>query len=292
MANVAVINGSSRGLGLHFARYLLSRTDLQVVATSSRQSDKAREAILSGASLPDGGEERLTTLDLDVTDERTIERAASDVEERFGKGNLRLLINVAGILHPEKSVQKIDYDQLLQTFKINTFGHALAFKHFTPLLPGKSTKLDHSNDPAKGVIKENLSVLASMTARIGSISDNKNLGGWYSYRASKAATNQLVKTLNLELQRAAGAGGTSAKSGSASNEAIAIALHPGTLLGTDLSKPYVDPKRSDKDEELKEAKPGVHPPEQGAEMLMDVIKGLDASQGGKFFDYAGKEIPW
>ena len=123
MANVAVINGSSRyatafrpctlrspgssdfltsvhcrGLGLHFARYLLSRTDLQVVATSSRQSDKAREAILSGASLPDGGEERLTTLDLDVTDERTIERAASDVEERFGKGNLRLLINVAGIV--------------------------------------------------------------------------------------------------------------------------------------------------------------------------------------------------
>lgn len=105
---------------------------------------------------------------------------------------------------------------------------------------------------------------------------------------SKAATNQLVKTLNLELQRASGAGGTSAKSGNASNEAIAIALHPGTLLGTDLSKPYVDPKRTDKDEELKEAKPGVHPPEKGAEMLMDVLKGLDRSQGGKFFDYAGK----
>ena len=69
-----------------------------MVATSSRQSEKAREAILSGASLPKGGEERLTTLDLDVTDEKTIERAARDVEERFGKGRLRLLINVAGIV--------------------------------------------------------------------------------------------------------------------------------------------------------------------------------------------------
>lgn len=69
-----------------------------MVATSSRQSEKAREAILSGASLSKGGEERLTTLDLDVTDEKTIERAARDVEERFGKGHLRLLINVAGIV--------------------------------------------------------------------------------------------------------------------------------------------------------------------------------------------------
>lgn len=100
---------------------------------------------------------------------------------------------------------------------------------------------------------------------------------------SKAATNQVIKTLHLELARASGAGGSSS-----SNSAIAVALHPGTLLGTDLSKPFVDPKRSDKDEKKKEDKPGVHSPEKGASMLMEVIKGLDKSKGGKFYDYAGK----
>ncbi|KAK9896616.1 NAD(P)-binding protein [Cystobasidium minutum MCA 4210] len=293
MANVAVINGSSRGLGLAFSRYLLSNTSLNVVSTSSRDASKARKAILEDSSIKEEDvKDRLTTLDLDVTDERSIENAAKQVKERFGGGNLRLLINVAGILHPEKSIQKVNYDDLLETFKINTFGHMMTFKHFVPLLPGKSKEHDYSNDPAKGLIKPNLSVLASMTARIGSIGDNNSLGGWYSYRTSKAATNQLIKTLNLELARASGAGGTTSKSDRASNDAIAVALHPGTLLGTDLSKPFVDPSKNDKDTKEKEGKKGVHEPSVGAEMLMQVLKGLDKGQGGKFFDYAGKEIPW
>lgn len=128
--------------------------------------------------------------------------------------------------------------------------------------------------------------------QIGSIGDNNNLGGWYSYRTSKAATNQVIKTLNLELSRAQGAGGTTSKSSKNSNSAIAVALHPGTLLGTDLSKPYVDPSKDNKETKEKEAKKGVHEPEQGAEMLMQVLKGLDKEMGGRFFDYAGKEIPW
>lgn len=93
--------------------------------------------------------------------------------------------------------------------------------------------------------------------------------------------------MNLELSRASGAGGTQK-----SNNAIAIALHPGTLLGTDLSKPFVDPQKNDKDTKNKESKKGVHEPEIGAEMLLNVLKGLDKDMGGKFFDYAGKEIPW
>lgn len=98
--------------------------------------------------------------------------------------------------------------------------------------------------------------------------------------------------MNLELARASGAGGTTSKDGHKSNNAIAVALHPGTLLGTDLSKPYVDPKKDDEETKKKESKKGVHEPEVGAEMLMQVLKGLDKSMGGKFFDYAGKEIPW
>ena len=89
----------------------------------------------------------------------------------------------------------------------------------------------------------------------------------------------MIKTLNLELQRAVGAGGSS---GNKTNEAIAVALHPGTLLGTDLSRPFVGDKKAEK--------PGVHSPEKGAQYLMDIVKGLDRQKGGKFFGWDGKEI--
>lgn len=87
----------SSGLGLAFTRYLLSNTNLQVVATSSRDAKHAKEAILKDAG-KDLKQDNLTTLDLDVTEEASVEKAAKAVEERFGKGNLRLLINVAGIV--------------------------------------------------------------------------------------------------------------------------------------------------------------------------------------------------
>ncbi|KAL7005732.1 hypothetical protein EMMF5_004647 [Cystobasidiomycetes sp. EMM_F5] len=287
MASVAVINGSSRGLGLAFTRYILQNTQLNVVATTSRKADAARSAILENLDGTKDAEGRLTTLDMDITDEKAIETAAKQVEEQFGKGQLRLMINVAGVLRPEKALTKINYDDLLESFRINTFGHIMAFKHFMPLLPTKSKQLDYDNDPAHGLIAPRLSVLASMTAKIGSIADNNNLGGWYSYRASKAATNQIIKTLNLELQRAGGAGGANSDK---TNNSIAVALHPGTLLGTDLSKPFVDPKADSKDAEEKSQKPGVHTPEVGAEKLLNIIKGLDKSKGGKFFGWSGDEI--
>ena len=89
----------------------------------------------------------------------------------------------------------------------------------------------------------------------------------------------MIKTLNLELQRASGAGGSS---GNKTNEAIAVALHPGTLLGTDLSRPFIGDKKAEK--------PGVHSPEKGAQYLMDIIKSLDRQKGGKFFGWDGNEI--
>ena len=88
-----------RGLGLAFSRYLLKNTSLNIVSTSSRDASKARKAILEDSSIKEEDvKDRLTTLDLDVTDERSIEDAAKAVKERFGEGNLRLLINVAGIV--------------------------------------------------------------------------------------------------------------------------------------------------------------------------------------------------
>lgn len=89
----------NRGLGLAFSRYLLSNTSLNVISTSSRDASKARSAILEDSNLDKNeAEERLTTLDLDVTDEGSIEKAANHVKSKFGSGNLRLLINVAGIV--------------------------------------------------------------------------------------------------------------------------------------------------------------------------------------------------
>lgn len=104
------MNTKCSGLGLAFSRYLLKNSNLQVVSTSSRDASKAREAILSQGG--EGGEDRLTTLDLDVTDEGSIEKAAKTVEERFGKGNLRLLINVAGIVSLNWSVH-FSLDELI-----------------------------------------------------------------------------------------------------------------------------------------------------------------------------------
>jgi len=124
-----------------------------------------------------------------------------------------------------------------------------------------------------------------MNIQIGSIGDNNSLGGWYCYRASKAATNQVIKTLDLELRRASGS-----STDKTANSAIAIALHPGTLLGTDLSKPFVDLSKSGSYGQTN--KKGVHTPKEGAEMLLNVTKGLDKSSGGSYLDYDGRNIPW
>ncbi|GAA94372.1 uncharacterized protein L969DRAFT_52955 [Mixia osmundae IAM 14324] len=268
--HVAVIQGSSRGLGLAFSRHLLNNTRLHVVGTS-RDPEKARHAILK-----DGDkslEKRLTTLELDVLNEGTISAAAESVKSSQGAECLRLLINVSGILDkPEKSIMKLDADTLRRTFEINTFGHLLTFKHFLPLLPTKKeAKQDGSEDLAEGLLKPDLSVMASMSARVGSIADNK-MGGWYSYRMSKAAVNQAVQTLNREL------------SSRSVGSSIALALHPGTVLGTDLSSPIVDPNTKEKD--------GVHPPAKAAQLLLQAIGKMGIDDGGKFIDFAGKEIPW
>jgi NAD(P)-dependent dehydrogenase (short-subunit alcohol dehydrogenase family) len=116
-----------------------------------------------------------------------------------------------------------------------------------------------------------LGVLASLTARIGSIGDNHK-GGWYAYRASKAAANQVVATLQRELSLR-------------STPSIAVALHPGTVVGTNLSKPWTKEEDAGK-------KPGVHTADEATAKLLDVIKGLGEQDGGRFLDYAGKDIPW
>lgn len=188
---------------------------------------------------------------LDITDEATIEAAAAHIKSTGLP--LRLVIDATGFLHdadfmPEKSLRQIDPDHMARAFAINAIGPALLMKHLLPQLP-----------------REGKSVFATLSARVGSISDNR-LGGWHAYRASKAALNQLVRTASIELARK-------------NPQALCVALHPGTVESK-LSAPF--------------AKAGldVRPPDVAAGDLIAIIDSLTPAQSGGLYDHRGLPIAW
>ena len=188
---------------------------------------------------------RLTRAELDLTDEPTIAAAAT----RVGKADL--VIVATGLLHdpehgPEKALRDLDPVWLAQQYAVNAIGPALVAKHFLPILP-----------------RTGRSVFAALSARVGSISDNR-LGGWYGYRASKAALNQLIRTLAIEDKRR-------------NDRGIVVALHPGTV-DTRLSKPF---QQSGRD---------LFQPDRAAVQLLDVLDALKPSDSGKLFAWDGAEI--
>ncbi|ETX29933.1 SDR family NAD(P)-dependent oxidoreductase [Roseivivax isoporae] len=184
---------------------------------------------------------------LDVTDEASVERLLGALEGAFD-----LVLTATGALEidgaePEKTIRRLDPRAMMDQFALNAVGPALVLKHAIRLVP-----------------RRDKAVMATLSARVGSIGDN-GYGGWYSYRAAKAAVNQVVRTASVEFAR--------------SHRALAcVALHPGTVA-TAFTRKYAD----------------RHPtvtPEHAAGRLADLLSGLDATQTGRFFDYAGKEIPW
>jgi NAD(P)-dependent dehydrogenase (short-subunit alcohol dehydrogenase family) len=188
---------------------------------------------------------------LDLTDERSIEAAARHASET--ELPLRLMFVATGFLHdagtqPERSLRDLSPERMAKAFAINAIGPALLLKHFLPLLP-----------------KTGKAVFALLSAKVGSIGDNR-LGGWHSYRASKAALNQIVRTASIELARSR-------------PDAVCVALHPGTVE-TPLSKPF--------------AKRGleVRSPDAAARHLLDVIAALTPRQNGAFMDWRGDDLPW
>ena len=188
---------------------------------------------------------------LDLLDEASIARAAAHVA---GLGlPLRLLIDATGLLHspghqPEKSWQQLDPVQMAQAFAVNAIGPALLMKHFLPLLP-----------------RQGHAVLATLSAKVGSIGDN-HLGGWYSYRASKAALNQLVHTAAIELRRR-------------EPQALCVALPPGTVAAA-LSAPFAKTGLS------------VVSPQVAAQRLLAVLAQLQPADSGGFFSHDGTALPW
>ncbi len=184
---------------------------------------------------------------LDITREATIEAALARLNGTYDR-----IIVATGALEaagqpPEKTIRDLKPEALAAQFAVNAIGPALVLKHVWRLIP-----------------RDRPSVTAVLSARVGSIGDNR-LGGWYSYRSAKAAVNQLVHTAAVELGRS-------------HREAVLVALHPGTVA-TSFTADYA----------------GRHttvPPEEAAANLLAVIDGLAPPDTGRFFDWKGEPVPW
>lgn len=223
----AVVIGASGGLGSALVRALEASGRYAAVHALSR-----------------------TVTGFDLEDEASIAAAAAQAAE----GPAPTLVFVAtGVLHhgfePERSWRALDAEHLLRDYRINAVGPALVAKHFLPLLP-----------------RDQRAVFAALSARVGSIGDNR-LGGWHSYRASKAALNMLLRNLSVE-------------TGRTHPQAVVAGLHPGTV-DTGLSAPF---QKGVKPEKLFTA-------DHSAERLLSVIDGLTPVDSGGVFAWDGARVP-
>lgn len=225
---IAVVFGNTGGIGNSIFKEITKTNKYDKVFGFSRKSNPS----------------------LDFTNEKCI----ASIANNFVKQNLkiRLLVNTVGFLHddfhqPEKRIQDINIKYIKKSFEINTIPTALIIKYFTPLMEDRET-----------------SVLAALSAKVGSISDNF-LGGWYSYRASKAALNQIIKTASIEYRRK-------------NNNLIIVSIHPGTVL-TNLSKPFVGKKK-------------VQTSEEAAVKIINLFKELTIKESGLLIDYNKNVIPF
>lgn len=257
----ALVTPASRGIGFELARRLLQTTNVPVIATARKDLDQTKEHVLNG--LKGVKEDSLHVLRVDVLDEQSISSAAAEAARLFPRKEayLHLSLCIPGLLFPEKSPAQISYDDALLTFRTNTLGPMMLLKHFSPFLPRKSTELARDAGlPAPAI-------WATMSARVGSISDNQ-LGGWYSYRASKAAVNQVTKTFDNYLRTSAG------------DKAMSISMHPGTVK-TGLSEEFWGNVKAGK----------LFTADSAAEKLMAVINSREVDDRGKCWDYKGEEVP-
>jgi NAD(P)-dependent dehydrogenase (short-subunit alcohol dehydrogenase family) len=236
--SVAVVIGASGGIGAALTEQLAADDRFSAVLALSRSEQPATP--------------RVQRARIDITDEASI-RAAATMAAALG--SVRRVIVATGILHgddglrPEKHWGALDATRMARVLAINTIGPTLVAKHFLPLLP-----------------RSGRSEFAAMSARVGSIADNR-LGGWYAYRASKAALNMMLKNFAIELARRA-------------PEAICIGLHPGTV-DTALSRPF--------QENVAEGK--LFSPTQSAAHLLRVLDGASADDSGHVLAWDGSRVP-
>ncbi|RPH44097.1 MAG: SDR family NAD(P)-dependent oxidoreductase [Burkholderiales bacterium] len=239
----AVVVGASGGLGAAFVAALRARADVSTVLALSRSGPH------DDGAAPEAGVVRAR---IDLTDEASIAAAAALARTLAPP---RWVIVATGLLHapdglrPEKSLAMLDGARMARLFAVNATGPALVAKHFLPLMP-----------------REGRAVFAAVSARVGSISDNR-LGGWYGYRASKAALNMLLRTAAIEWARTA-------------REGVCVGLHPGTV-DTALSRPF----------QAGVPEGRLFGADESAAKLLAVLDGLGPADSGRVFAWDGSEVP-
>lgn len=232
-----LITGASGGIGSAFARALAERDSVQSVTATYHRNE------------PAWGDPKVNWVPLDVTDESAVARLAQDM------GEIDWLINAAGLLHegahgPEKRVAQVDPEFVMQNFRVNTLPTLLLAKHMAPLM--------RHGRPA---------LFATVSARLGSIGENA-LGGWYSYRASKAALNMVIRNLSIEMRR--------------THPQLTLAsVHPGTT-DTGLSKPFQRNVPAD----------ALFTPAYSVRCMLQVLEGLRPEDSGGFWSFDGEALPW
>lgn len=240
MPKRCVVVGASGGIGSAFVDHLLARDSVEQVYGFARSTPRPANS------------ERLVWGHLDYADAATIESAAEQVKE---DGPVDLVIVATGLLHaedgfgPEKSLRQLDPEALTRNYLINTIGPMMVAKSFLPLL-----------------VKDEKSVFAALSARVGSITDNR-IGGWYGYRAAKAGLNQMLRTASIEHQRRW-------------PHSVLIGLHPGTV-DTDLSKPF----------QRNVAEGKLFTAQHSTEQMSGVIDRVTAEDSGNVYAYDGSQIP-
>jgi len=242
-AQNGIVFGAGRGIGLGVVKALLTQTTVHIIAVY-RSDDRAEE---------------LVRLQYDHSDRITLKRLNPESEEELGQlaesiDELDYIINSIGLLHsesvkPERKVEDCSLEHMVEVFKVNAVITALIAKTFLPLFKKKSPTL-----------------FSAVSAKVGSIEDNR-LGGWYSYRVSKAALNMLLKNIAIEFSRRA-------------TQTSVVSIHPGTTL-TDLSKPFVGKTNYQ-----------LHDIEDTGRNIINVLDQTEVSGEAKFLSWTGDPIAW
>ena len=233
--NIAII-GSSGAIGNAFVEHYIKDSSVENIFTFSRNAT-------------DHVSEKVTSFEIDVESQDSIEKAAGQVKDHI----IDRIVIASGILHtesfgPEKSIKDLNYETFAKVYSINTIGPALIGRYFIPLMN-----------------KNEKSVIAFLSARVGSISDN-SLGGWHSYRSSKTALNQIVKNFSIELKRI-------------NKNAIALALQPGTVESR-FSEPFKKNVSKNK----------LFTPDYSVGLLSQVIENSSLNESGSLLSYDGEII--
>jgi NAD(P)-dependent dehydrogenase (short-subunit alcohol dehydrogenase family) len=244
-----LIVGANRGIGLGFVRKLGQDPNFARIYATYRYPEAAVELFELARQYP----EKISCLQVEVTDEAQIAEATATIKEAVNK--LHLVINCVGILHeeslqPEKSLKSINSENLIRYFQVNSIPTVLLAKHLLPLFR-------HGEK----------SILAAISAKVASLSDNQ-LGGWYGYRAAKAALNMFMRNIAIEYRRT-------------SPRTIAVVLHPGTT-DTRLSQPFQKNVPAEK----------LFSVERTVAQLLEVIDNLEEGDSGQFFSWDGSRLPW